>query len=139
MTEIIAVLVGAVLAGLFQTLTDICNRKREAEAILTAIASEVDSICRLIEHQGYLEATQDVANDVSGGLWDGASYVIDIRENYFSLYEGLSSKLGLLDPDQVVKIVNFYAYCKSAIDSSRPDGPHADDPRSEESASNMVC
>jgi hypothetical protein len=136
--EVIAVFVGAVLAGLFQTISEICNRRRETEAVLTALASEVESICRLITHQKYLEATGKVAHDVAAGMWNGTSYVIDIRENYFTAYEGLIEKIGLLKPDQVTKIVNFYAYCKSAIDSTRPDGPHADALGTTDAAVNMV-
>jgi len=138
MTEILAVFVGAILAGLFQTISEIFNRKRESEAVLTAIASEVESICRLISHQKYIEVTQKISQDVSRGMWGGTSYVIDIRENYFTAYEGLVEKIGLLDPDKVTKIVNFYAYCKSAIDSTRPDGPFAEATGSSEAAENMV-
>jgi hypothetical protein len=137
-SELVSVFVGAILAGLFQTLSEIFNRRRETEAVLTAIASEVDSICRLIQHQNYHEATGAIAKDVATGMWNGVSYVIDIRENYFTAYEGLIEKIGLLKPGQVNKIVNFYAYCKSAIDSTRPDGPHAEAPGTEEAALNMV-
>lgn len=45
---------------------------------------------------------------------------------------------GRLKPDQVTKIVNFYAYCKSAIDSTRHDGPHADALGTTDAAVNMV-
>jgi hypothetical protein len=39
------------------------------------------------------------------------------------VYESLAPQIGHLKPEQVAKIVNFYAYCKSVIDSTRPDGP----------------
>lgn len=138
MSEIIAALIGAILAGLFQTILGIFDRKREAEAVLTAISSEVDSICRLIRHQGYLDATAEIASEVSRGAWGCQSFVIDIRANYFTAYEGLIDKIGLLRASDVSKIVNFYAYCKSAIDSTRPDGPHANATGSTEAAANMV-
>ena len=96
MSEIAAALIGAILAGLFQTITGICDRRRETEAVLTALASEVDSICRLIRHQKYLEATGEIAAQVAGGTWNGISYVIDIRANYFTVYEGLIGQIGLL-------------------------------------------
>ena len=71
-------------------------------------------------------------------MWNGQTYIIDIRSNYFSVFEGLVSDLGLLKPTQACKIVNFYTYCKSAIDSTRPDGPHGLDPNTAEAAQNMV-
>ena len=137
-SEVIAALLGALAAGLLQTITTIRSGKLEAEAVLTSLASEVDSICRLIRHQRYLEGIGKIADDINKGMWNGTSYVIDIRENYFSVCEGLVTKLGLLRPRDATKIVNFYAYCKSAIDSTRVDGPHAANSNSAEAAENMV-
>ena len=138
MHEIWAALIGAIMAGIFQTIIGIIDRRRVAESVLTAIASEVDSICRLIRHQRYLEGVKKVADDVVAGNWDGTSFIIDIRANYFTTYEGSISNIGLLKSDNVSKIVNFYAYCKSAIDSTRPDGPHAKNNGSQWAAMNMV-
>ncbi len=135
--DILLILVGAMATGLLQIGVGVTDRRREAEAILTAIASEVDSICRLIQHQKYNETFGKVAADVLNGKWDETVYVIDIRENYFSVYEGIATKLGMLRPTDATKIVNFYAYCKSAIDSTRPDGVNADS-KSPEAAANMV-
>lgn len=117
--------VGAVAAGLFQTIADWRNRRRNAEATLTAIACEVDSICRLIGHQRYIEAYEQAAQSIADGTWAGETWIIDVRANYFTVYEALASSLGHLDPHHLIRIVNFYAYCKSAIDSTRPDGPAA--------------
>ena len=138
MTEVLAAIFGALLAGGFQMFVDIFNRLRQTESVLTAIASEVDSICRLIRHQQYLEATEKIAEDFSRGMWNGTSYIIDILANYFTVYDGLVSELGKIAPQKVSKIVNFYAYCKSVIDSTRPDGPHAGVPNSLEAGQNMV-
>ena len=137
-SEIVAAILGAFAAGGLQTVLGIIDRQKKSEAVLTAIASEVDSICRLINHQGYLAAVGKIASDVERGMWNGTSYIIDIRSNYFSVFEGLVGELGHLEPKQCQKIVNFYAYCKSAIDSTRPDGPHSGDPSTEEAAANMV-
>jgi hypothetical protein len=138
-TEIFAALLGAIAAGGLQLIIEQRNRKQRREAVLTAICSEVDAICRLIRHQGYLPALIEVGNKIRDGSWQGESYVIDIRMNYFSVFEGLSNDLGLLYPRQLCKIVNFYAYCKSAIDSTRPDGPFASAEGSEEHAGNMLA
>jgi hypothetical protein len=137
-SEVIAALIGVIAAGGIQTITSLRNRKRQSEAVLTALSSEVDSICRLIRHQGYLEAVGAIANDIERGMWNGTSYIIDIRSNYFVVFEGLVHELGHLQPMQCAKIVNFYAYCRSAIDCTRPDGPHAQHPRTQEAAENMA-
>jgi hypothetical protein len=123
--SILLILVGAIATGAFQVGIGIRDRKREAETILTAIASEVDSVCRLIRHQRYFEAISALAQAIRDGTWDGSSVVVDVRENYFSVYEALAPKIGVLKPAAAAKIVNFYAYCKSLIDSLRVDGPNA--------------
>ena len=124
-SSILLVLIGAIATGAFQLGFSVRERSREAETILTAIASEVDAVCRLVRHQQYFEFASQIAGAIRDDTWDGTTLIVDIRENYFSVYEGLASKLGMLQPIQAVKIVNFYAYCKSLIDSTRPDGPNA--------------
>ena len=124
--EIIAAIIGATSTGAFTLIDRIRTRKRRAESVLTALAAEVRSILDLIEHQRYAEAIREQAALVRAGSWGGRSYIIDVRSDYFSVYNSLTAELGLLQPDQVQKVVAFYAYCKSAIDSTRPDGPFAD-------------
>lgn len=138
LSELIAAAIGAIATGAFQILTNHLEKRKRAEVVLTAISSEVDAICRIITTQGYQETIGKIASDVQRGMWNGQIYIIDIRSNYFAVFEGLVSDLGLLKPIQACKIVNFYVYCKSVIDSTRPDGPHALDPSTPEAAQNMV-
>ncbi|MBC7506528.1 MAG: hypothetical protein H7267_12525 [Sandarakinorhabdus sp.] len=136
--EILAALLGAHAAGGLQTVVSIGNRKRERESVLTAIASEVHAIRRLIRHQNYLGHSNDSCERIQNQRSAGDTFVIGSRANYFSAHEGLVSKLGNLNPKAAVKIVNFYVYCKSAIDSIRPDGSHAFDTWSPDSADNTL-
>lgn len=121
-SEVIAAILGALLAGGFQTFVGILDRKREDEAILVAIASEVDALCRLLRHQNYLQEARELLSGLDAGLHTSANYVVDIRNDYFSVFHSLSSQLGRLRPSYASQIVKFYAYCKTIIDSTRPDG-----------------
>jgi hypothetical protein len=121
-TAITLLILGAIATGLLQTVLGIFDRQREAESILTAIASEVNSICRLIRIQCYRETFEELSSQIDNGTWDGQTAIIEVRQNYFAIFESLSSKIGLLKPADVNQIVHFYAYCRSAIDSTRPDG-----------------
>ena len=122
MKEIFLLLLGALATGLLQTIIGFRDRRREAESILTAIATEVSSICRLIRIQGYRDTFEEIVRNIDAGEWDGKTAVIEVRQNYFVVFEALSEKIGYLKPDDVRQIVHFYAYCRSAIDSTRPDG-----------------
>ena len=131
-------LIGALLSGGIQAALGVFDRRREAETILTAIAAEVDAICRLIRLQGYKEAFDELRQNISEGTWDGTTAVIEIRQNYFSVFESLTAKIGALKPTQAQAIVHFYAYCKSAIDSTRPDGLMSGDVSSEERVGQII-
>jgi hypothetical protein len=120
---LVGALIGALATGLIRVLDNIYERLRRRESTLAAIAAEVGTICDLIRHQRYLEEVSEQARLIRLNKWADTQYVIDIRANYFSVYESLSSELGLLTPNQITKIVAFYAYCRPDIDSSRPDGP----------------
>lgn len=137
-SEVYAAILGALLAGGFQTVVGICNRRREVEAIVTAIASEVDSICRLVRHQRYHEVAQEMAQSIHDKNWAGRILVIDIRQNYFTVFEGLVDKIGMLKPEYVAKIVQFYAVCRSTIDSTLPDGVHIGSDDKNSAAANIV-
>lgn len=136
--EITAALLGAIAAGLISTIEKIFDRRRRRGAVLVAIAAEVRSICELIRHQKYAESFAELANQIRSGTWEGETFLIDIRANYFSVYEAVCSEIGLLSRRHVPYIVAFYAYCKSAIDSTRMDGPFAADISDEDKAENIL-
>lgn len=136
--EIVAAIAGAVAAGLFQLVDRILSRRRRSEAVLVAIAAEVRSILDLIEHQRYLEEVSAQAKAIRAGIWGEHTLIIDIRSNYFSVFDSLAADLGLLKPHQIRKIVAFYAFCKSTIDSTRPDGPHVTAFDKDDKANNIL-
>ena len=122
MSEVIAALLGALAAGLVQTLLNLRTRNSETETLMVAIAAEVDSICRLIRIQQY-QNTVDLA--LRHLRAEGAipfTIVVDLKADYFTVYNAIGSQIGRLKPNHALKIVNFYAFCKAAIDSTRPDG-----------------
>jgi hypothetical protein len=119
--EVYAALFGVLAGGFIQTIIAHFDRKREIESVLTALAAEVDAICRLVRHRRYLDATRELLESVKAG-GEPAFFSADIRQNYFAVFDALAPKLGMLAPANAAKIVNFYAYCKSVIDSMLPDG-----------------
>ena len=121
-SEIIAALLGAVAAGLLTTIISVLDHRRNARATMIAIASEIDSLCRLIELQEFLPYVTRQVAAIRAGSWDGRGMLIDIRSNYFSVFEALTPQLGKLKPDLAAKVVHFYASCKSMMDATRPDG-----------------
>lgn len=137
LVPIYAALAGAIGAGLLKAIDQFLARKRRRESTLVALASEIQAIRALIISQGYFGQYAQLAKAIREGTWNGTTYVIDIRQNYFSVYEALAAELGLLDPTHVSKIVSFYSYCKSVIDATRPDSP-VNSSENTELASNII-
>jgi hypothetical protein len=137
-SEVLAALLGAVAAGLLTTLVSVFDHRRNARATMVAIASEVDSICRLIHHQDFLPYIRRQVAAIRAGSWDGRGMFIDIRGNYYSVFEALSPQLGKLEPAMASKVVHFYASCKSIMDMTRPDGRMAGDADPEFVKENLI-
>jgi hypothetical protein len=125
--ELVVALLGAVTAGLLQWIVALLRRKAEDRAILAALVAEVQAICKMLRAVGYAELYNDLHQRIKEKTWDGTSYVIDFRSGYFSVFEALASSLGRVSPQYSKKIVFFYVLCKTAVDSSRPDGPARND------------
>ena len=136
-SEIAAALLGVLAGGVIQAIVGHFDRRREAESVLTSLGAEVDSICRLIRHRGYLLAVRALLDHIREG---GAAAHInaDIRQDYFSVFNALAPKLGTMSPTNAAKIVNFYAYCKSVIDSVYPDGNLSRDAEAQDLTQNLV-
>ncbi len=135
--EVYAALFGVLAGGFIQTIIAHYDRKREAESVLTALAAEVDAICRLVRHRRYLVAIRELLEHINNG-GEPAYLSVDVRQNYFAVFDALAPKLGSIAPNKAAKIVNFYAYCKSAIDSLRPDGNLSVGARPEDLTLNLV-
>lgn len=101
-------------------------RRAEGWSVLSALCAEVGALTRLINHRGYLagfyEARAENARRVSNGDGEGAAtwYIIDLRQNYFIVFEALTPKLGLIDPYYASQITRFYTYLKSVSENYRP-------------------
>jgi hypothetical protein len=124
LVPLIAALLGAAATGIVKIFLDARQRQHDRKSALLAIVSEVDSICRLIRHQRYLEAVEQVIEQIQAG---GTQPVLaDIGPDYFSVFEALAGRLGEQRPEHVRDIVRFFAYAKAARDSVLPDGVFAD-------------
>ena len=135
--EVYAALFGVLAGGFIQAIIAYFDRKREAECVLTALATEVDAICRLVRHRRYLEVICQMLQHIEAG--EPPTYLsADIQQNYFAVFDALAPKLGTLRPKQAAKIVNFYAYCKSTIDSMNPDSKLIGSAQPQELTQNLV-
>lgn len=126
LTAIVAGLAGILLGGGITAAHAAWERHVEARSILSALVAEVDSVKRLIGHRGYIPQLVGLANHCRQLVENGNghvtvdSIVIAVNENYFKVFDELSSKIGLLHPYHADRIVRFYTLSKAAKENFSP-------------------
>jgi hypothetical protein len=122
-------LIGIALGGGVRAWEASLARRREAEAVLSALCAEVEAINRLANHRQFLAGFHEHRamnfNLVSSGFGQkpGHWLVIELSENYFSTYDALNSNLGLLHPYFADRITRFYTYAKAVTENYRMSSP----------------
>ena len=122
-------LVGVALGGGLQAAHTAFERRLEAKSVLSALVAEVESLKRLIHHRGFIRQFVLVANECRNLSSQGRgaemypTFTISVSEDYFSLFNALSPKIGLLDRYQADRIVRFYVLVKAAKENFTSDAP----------------
>ena len=122
MDAIFAALIGALAAGLLQTILAEVDRRRERRSVLTAIVSEVSVICELVRFRRYIPTLEKIIDYMKFNKEKKFDTLVDIRENYFIVFENLAASLGKLKSEEAASIVKFYALCRAVVDSVHRDG-----------------
>lgn len=125
-SELLAAIFGAIVAGGIQTIIAVCDRRRERDSMVSAIAVEVHAICELIRFRKYIAFLSQMIDEMEADESLIYRPVIDIRQNYFFVFEAIAAKIGQIPASDSRKIVRFYALSRSAIDSAYRDGAMAD-------------
>jgi len=137
--EIAVVAIGALIVWALQMIDKVCDRSKRRQSTLVAIASEIQAIANLLRSDQYLEKFHTLASKVRAGTWDGkTTYVVDIRSNFTRVFEANAFQLSELESHQVSKIVTFYTYIQSFIDTVKPDGAANGSEFGEDVASNIL-
>lgn len=122
-------LIGIALGGGIRAWEASRARKCEAASVLSALCAEVEAINRLANHRkflaGFHETRKINADLVAQGAGESAGrwLILDLSQNYFSTYEALNSKLGLLHPYFSDRISRFYTYTKAVTENYRSGSP----------------
>lgn len=120
-------LLGVVLGGGVRAWEAKKARRADADALLSALVAEVEAITRLVNHRQFIPGLQkcheEAQQQVLAGHGDQPAdfMVMDLKHNYFTVYDSAVGKLGLLNPYFADRIVRFYIYVKAAQEDYRPD------------------
>lgn len=122
-----AALLGVLLGGGFRAIGTWWARRRDAEALLSGLAAEVEGLVRLARHRLHLEGlqhlrsvaqlTMDAGNPEQHTQW----MVLTMKADYFATYHASVGKIGTLSPYQADRITRFYLLAKAALENYHPD------------------
>jgi len=126
----IAALVGVLLGGGVRAIEAWWARKLDRDALLSALVAEVEACTRLANHRGFLAGMLRVKaaaeEAIAAGKHDEKMSLgqIKLAQDYFSVFNASSGKLGLLRPYHADRIVRFYTLAKAALENFHPESPY---------------
>jgi len=122
-------LLGVCVGGGIQALQSWRARRLEAESVLSALVAEVEALTRLIHHRGFRIWMENARSSAQVDVQRGAGgervewMQIPTNYNYWSTYEALSNKIGLLHPYYADRITRFYMLIKAIHENYVPSSP----------------
>ena len=132
--NLLCIVVGGLLGAGGAITIQWLNNRRTRRATAGAFAGEIGAICSIMRHQRYLEEAQSLLEEVrkSGQPLRAVMYS---TQEYFSIYHGNSSAIGLLPAREALNVAKFYTQVKSLVDDARPEAPG---PKDAEDAENRL-
>lgn len=117
MSEVVqAAIVGGLVAGAFVLLAIVVkhhvSKRHQRKSLALSLKSEIEAIRTRFEKVigGPLQAVPE---------GDYLKQSIAIQENYFVVFDGSASMLGLLDTEEASSVISFYVDAKGLVDSLR--------------------
>lgn len=130
---LISVIVGGFITYLTTSKIDKDNRKAEAESLLNAIKSKIKTALIIIKEREYLELLKngisfyplaDDLEDYKNFNNDIPIMIVSKHDIYNIIYKNNISKIGLIDKNIAIKIVQFYGLVESILLDFIPTSPH---------------
>jgi hypothetical protein len=108
-------LIGAVIGGAISIATtfgsEVWKTRRQSNTLAIALRAEIDAVLALVESRGFMTML-DAAIDAKRR---GESQWLAVRvgENYFPIFAGNTSSIGILGPEVALSVIKFYTLAKS--------------------------
>lgn len=119
----IAGLIGVTLGGGLRVFETWLFRRAEAKSLLSALVAEVEALTRLARHRRFYEALAALHAIAKAQIESGAgdqpcqSLMISMKQNYFSTFDRVGEKIGLIDAYKADRIMRFYVLAKAALEN----------------------
>lgn len=113
--------VGAVATIIPTSIVNWLATRKERKSTALQIYAEIGSYLEVIKHRKYIEDLEQIVQKLktTGG---SNTYQIQVNDERFIIFKNLIGKLGLLNPDLQIKIVQFYQFLEAIIQDVKPGG-----------------
>lgn len=122
-------LFGVLLGGAVRAYEAKQARRADAASLLSALCAEVEAVTRLMNHRHFMVALEECHRVAQQQVEDGKGdepcnfLIVNLTQNYFSVFNASTARLGLLSKYEADRIVRFYTYLKAVKENYEPSSP----------------
>ena len=114
--------IGALSAFFPNYLINKIKDRNEKRSTTLQIYAEVKATIEITEHRKYIEQMERVDEAFAQKQITSCTYQIQVPEDRFPIFKNSLSRLGMLDVDIQVKVVEFYQLLEAVIQDVKPGG-----------------
>lgn len=100
------------------------KRRRDREAITSALICEISSMLEVIEIRRFVAKLREVESDLEEGCTD--SFRVKVSDDHSPIYRSLTDKIGVVERHVASRIIRFHQLITSVIQDIAPGGRLAD-------------
>jgi hypothetical protein len=123
---VIAAVGGALVGGLVTIvpnyLIELSKRKNECRAVTSALLAEVRALLTIIEHRKYIESFRQITLQLESNPSSTYKISVKVPVHYSRVYQAHIDRLGLINPQQAAKIIEFHQLLDSVVQDIEPSG-----------------
>lgn len=96
--------------------------RRDRRSTTLQLYAEVKSTIELVEHRNYIQQLEHVVAAFNSKQINAYTYQIQVPEDRFPIFKSSLGRLGMLEVDVQVKLVEFYQLLEAVIQDVKPGG-----------------
>lgn len=114
--------IGAVSTVIPNVIRDTIKNKKEKRSITVQLYSEISALLDLNSQRGYLEHLDSIIQEQEKDPNRKDKFEIQFPENRFPIFNASLSKLGIIDTQLQIMVVQFYQLAESFVQDAKPGG-----------------
>lgn len=114
--------VGAIATFFPNYMIECLKTRRERKSLTLAIYAEIKATLELMRLRSYVEDAKNLITKLREGVIPPTTYQIIFPDDYCIVYKNNISKIGILDPNLQIHIVQFYQLLEGVIQDVKPGG-----------------